>query len=56
MSGDRALIEAVSEHVMRWVGPITLVYHENVSESVHIDVHYVASTRTGRLRSSSPGG
>jgi len=45
MSGDVALIRAVSEHVTRWVGPITLVYHEIVSEKVHIDVHYVASTQ-----------
>jgi len=45
MSGDVALIDAVSNHVMRWVGPITLVYHEETSEIVHVDLHYVASTQ-----------
>jgi hypothetical protein len=45
MSGDRALIEAVSTHIKRWIGPITIVQHEKVSEIVHIDIHYVASTQ-----------
>jgi hypothetical protein len=43
-SGDVALINAVTKHVMRWVGPITCVFHEHVSELVHVDLHYVAST------------
>ncbi len=45
VQGDPALIEAVSNHVMRWIGPITVVFHEFVSEKVHIDVRYVASTQ-----------
>lgn len=42
--GDPALIEAVSNHVTRWIGPITVVFHEHVSRLVHVDVYYVAST------------
>ncbi len=45
VQGDPALIEAVSNHVMRWIGPITVVFHEFWSEKVHIDVRYVASTQ-----------
>jgi hypothetical protein len=44
MLGDTALIKAVSRHVSRWVGPITLVLHEYESEIVHVDLHWVAST------------
>jgi len=44
MSGDVALIDAVSKHIMRWVGPISLVFHEATSEIVHVDLHWVAST------------
>jgi hypothetical protein len=43
-TGHAALIDAISNHVIRWVGPITCVLHELVSKKVHIDVHYVAST------------
>jgi hypothetical protein len=42
--GDPELIEEIANHVMRWVGPITCVFHESVSSKVHVDLHYVAST------------
>ncbi len=45
MSGDPALIDAVSAHVSRHVGRTAFVFHELESELVHIDVHYVRSTR-----------
>lgn len=39
--GDLRLIEAVSRHVERHVGPIDLVFHETDSRLVHVDVHHV---------------
>lgn len=41
--GDRALIEAVSQHFERVLGPIETVYHEHQSRFVHIDVHRLAA-------------
>lgn len=39
--GDAELIEQVSAHIERHVGPVTMVYHEIVSDELHIDVHHV---------------
>jgi hypothetical protein len=36
--GDEQLIEAVSGHVERHIGPIEQVFHELVSPTVHLDV------------------
>lgn len=44
-NGDQGLIEAVTEHVQRHIGPIHLVHHEIVSIHVHVDVYHVAATR-----------
>jgi hypothetical protein len=41
-SGDPALVEAVSDHVERHVGPVDDVFHELISPLVHIDVLRVA--------------
>ena len=41
-SGDADLIEAVSAHVTRHLGPVKAVFHEIVSTDVHVDVHWVA--------------
>ncbi|MBL8880407.1 MAG: suppressor of fused domain protein [Phycisphaerales bacterium] len=41
---DSELIELISSHVERHIGPISFVLHEQHSESVHIDVHCVAPT------------
>lgn len=40
--GDAALIDAVSEFIEKHLGPVAHVFHEIVSEHVHIDVHVVA--------------
>jgi hypothetical protein len=42
--GDPILIEAVTAHIERYVGPIGIVWHEIVSEYVHLDVHHVPPT------------
>ncbi|MEJ1239702.1 suppressor of fused domain protein [Chryseolinea sp. T2] len=39
--GDSENIEAISEHIEKHVGPIEMVFHEIVSDQVHIDVHWV---------------
>jgi hypothetical protein len=39
--GDPQLIDDVSEHIARHVAPVESVFHEIVSESLHIDVHWV---------------
>jgi len=45
LGGDPALIEAVTRHVARHVGPVKEVFHEIVSDVVHVDVHHVEPTR-----------
>ena len=39
--GDQRTIEAISRHVGRYVGPVAHVFHELVSDLVHVDVHLV---------------
>jgi hypothetical protein len=39
--GDEATIAAVSDHVERHVGPVAWVFHELISDKVHLDVHVV---------------
>ncbi|HEX4590357.1 MAG TPA: suppressor of fused domain protein [Gemmataceae bacterium] len=39
--GDRRAIDAISRHVGRYVGKVEHVFHEIVSDLVHIDVHLV---------------
>ncbi len=40
--GDGDLIDAVSDHMERHIGEIHLVFHEVVSDLVHVDVHWIA--------------
>lgn len=42
--GDSENIEKISEHIERHVGPVATVFHEVVSDLVHIDVHIVEPT------------
>jgi len=42
--GDGRLIEVVSEHFERHVGPIASVLHEIKSDRVHLDVHIINPT------------
>ncbi len=37
-------IEQISEHIEKHLGPIETVFHELVSDKVHIDVHFVKPT------------
>lgn len=38
-------IEQISEHIEKHLGPIETVFHELVSDKVHIDVHFVKPTQ-----------
>lgn len=46
-TGDAQMIQRISEHISRHLGPVEDVLHEVVSEHVHIDVHHVPP-RAGR--------
>lgn len=36
--------EEISRHIQRTVGPVSTVFHEIVSDDLHIDLHHVRST------------
>ena len=44
--GDGENIEAITKHIEKHVGKIETVFHEIVSNQVHIDVHWVKPTDT----------
>ncbi|RSK46326.1 suppressor of fused domain protein [Hymenobacter perfusus] len=44
-SGDDQSIEAISRHIEQHIGPVTGVFHELISDKVHLDVHIVAPTK-----------
>lgn len=37
-------LEEISDHIEKYVGKIDMVFHEIVSDQVHIDVHWVKPT------------
>lgn len=39
--GDMKVIKAVSGHIGRHLGPVDMVFHEKVSDLVHIDLHWL---------------
>ena len=43
-SGNEGAIEQISDHIEEFVGPISNVFHEIVSDLVHLDVHMVPPT------------
>jgi hypothetical protein len=43
-AGDSETIQAISDHIEKHVGPIEMVFHEIVSDLVHVDVHWVKAT------------
>lgn len=43
-SGESSL-EAISDHIEKHVGRIDMVFHEIISDQVHIDVHWVKPTK-----------
>lgn len=45
--GDGAAIEAIGDHIEKHLGPIEMVFHEILSDLVHLDLHWV-KPRAGR--------
>lgn len=41
-AGGESALEQISDHIERHVGKIEMVYHELVSDLVHLDVHWIA--------------
>ena len=39
--GDSENIERITEHIGRYIGPVKNVFHELISDLVHIDIHIV---------------
>ncbi len=44
VAGDEENIEAISDHIENWIGPVDGVFHELISDLVHIDIHLVKPT------------
>lgn len=42
-SGDSSM-EEISDHIEKYIGKIEMVFHELISDKVHIDVHWVKPT------------
>lgn len=42
--GDSENIEEITRHIEEYIGPVKTVFHELISDIVHIDVHIVAPT------------
>lgn len=42
--GDADLIEAISDHAERHIGEVSMVFHELISDKVHVDVHHIEPT------------
>ena len=42
--GDADLIEAVSDHAEKYIGPVSMVFHELLSDKIHVDVHHIEPT------------
>jgi predicted Zn finger-like uncharacterized protein len=42
--GSDETVEAVSAHIEKYIGPIETVYHELISDVVHVDVYWVKPT------------
>ena len=43
-AGDDENIEAISAHIERYIGPVHKVFHEIISDLVHVDIHWVQPT------------
>lgn len=43
-AGDDSSIEKITSHIESCIGPISGVFHEIISDQVHLDIHIVAPT------------
>jgi len=44
-TGDSANIQAIAEHIEKWIGRPANVFHEMISDKVHIDIHIVEPSK-----------
>ncbi len=44
--GDEALMDGMTAHFEKWVGPVGNVFHELISPLVHVDVHVIPPTES----------
>lgn len=44
MPNGEECIEEISDHIERYIGEVSMVFHELISDTVHIDVHHVKPT------------
>lgn len=42
--GNEKNIEAISNHIEAYIGPVERVFHELVSDLVHVDIHWIKPT------------
>jgi hypothetical protein len=42
--GDEETLDAITEHIEKYVGPVASVFHELISDLVHVDIHIVEPT------------
>lgn len=45
VGGDESLIEDIANHIEKYLGPISSVIHEIISQDVHIDIHIIPPTK-----------
>lgn len=43
-AGNESSIEQISEHIEQHIGPIESVFHELISDTIHIDVYWVKAS------------
>ena len=43
--GNESSIDAISDHIEKYIGNIDLVFHEIISDKVHLDVHWVKPSK-----------
>lgn len=39
--GDKQLIDAITAHMAHYVAPVDMVFHEIISDWVHVDLHWI---------------
>lgn len=44
--GDSENIDLISDHIERHIGPVATVFHEIISDLIHIDIHIVEPSAT----------
>ncbi len=54
--GDDELVEKIDNHITKYIGKVTNVYHELVSADVHLDIFHVPPSRKRNYHTLITGG